>query len=782
MTIAPCNRLPTRFAALTCILAGAIGLVPAAADAAPKQAATPQLIERDARAGKIERDTATLYVAYALGRPGKLPATYRSDTPWDGTLPLLRVREAVKRMKPGRRREAAQEALAVTAPSTPSCSASAGALPNQAQTTNFYVQYGTVGGGLTLADYLTSLEGAWGKEVTSFGWARPPVSTTPAPGSKYHVRIDALSPGLYGYVSSGGTHAGLVGDNPATAWNEGDAYATCMVLNRDYSSFPSTPQASLDSTTAHEFNHSIQFGYGALSGANVPDDDFVEGGATWMEDEVYDSANDNYNYLWPDFADSMGDYDGSPYPYWITFRGLTEHYGTGVAGGGEQVMQDFWEATSKNTGNNLTAMQAALAVRGTTLADAFHAYAVAVKLNKPCGAGYAYPYCFEEGPAYVATAGATAVHETIAAVGDSTPNARVEDNYALNWVSLPATGGPYDVTLSNTSAGGQLRGSVVCDTGSALSLWPLPAIAGPGATSTLPGFTPASCSGAPVLVVTNQSQTSPNPTTSTLRTYRVSTASSTTPPTSHTLTVSKGGTGSGTVTSNPGGIDCGADCSQSYAVGTTVTLTATAAPGAAFSGWSGDCAGSGTTCTVEMTGARNATATFTANPSGTGTVSSPVGAVVGPVVSPVVAPVRLAALDRTAPVQGPLRLSVSSFRAARSGPSARAAAAVGTKVSYALSEQATSRFQVERAVRGRRVGGRCVRATRANAGLRACTRYVLLRGSFRRNGRAGASSFRFTGRLSGRALKRGRYRLVARSTDAAGNRSAPRRARFRIVR
>ncbi|HZG49174.1 MAG TPA: hypothetical protein VEY90_06600, partial [Thermoleophilaceae bacterium] len=44
-----------------------------------------------------------------------------------------------------------------------------------------------------------------------------------AAGGRYHVRIDALSSGLYGFVSVAGTHAGLVGDNPATAWNEGDA-------------------------------------------------------------------------------------------------------------------------------------------------------------------------------------------------------------------------------------------------------------------------------------------------------------------------------------------------------------------------------------------------------------------------------------------------------------------------------------------------------------------------------------------------------------------------------
>jgi hypothetical protein len=70
-----------------------------------------------------------------------------------------------------------------------------------------------------------------------------------------------------------------------------------MVLNRDYSAFPGTPLAALQATAAHEFNHSLQFGYGAITGANSPDDSFVEGGASWMEDEVFDSSNDNYNYL-----------------------------------------------------------------------------------------------------------------------------------------------------------------------------------------------------------------------------------------------------------------------------------------------------------------------------------------------------------------------------------------------------------------------------------------------------------------------------------------------------
>ena len=77
----------------------------------------------------------------------------------------------------------------------------------------------------------------------------------------------------------------------------------------------------------------------------------------------------------------------------------------------------------------------------------------------------------------------------------------------------------------------------------------------------------------------------------------------------YALTVSKSGTGSGTVTSSPAGISCGSDCSESYASGTSVTLTASAAGGSSFAGWSGACSGSGT-CNVSMTAARSVTATF----------------------------------------------------------------------------------------------------------------------------------------------------------------------------
>ncbi|MBI4638792.1 MAG: S8 family serine peptidase [Candidatus Rokubacteria bacterium] len=90
----------------------------------------------------------------------------------------------------------------------------------------------------------------------------------------------------------------------------------------------------------------------------------------------------------------------------------------------------------------------------------------------------------------------------------------------------------------------------------------------------------------------------------TLRIFGTATAVSTT-----TLAVTKAGFGSGTVTSDPMGIDCGSDCFEAYTSGTMVTLTAAPAAGATFAGWSGACTGSGP-CTVMVNAALSVTATF----------------------------------------------------------------------------------------------------------------------------------------------------------------------------
>ena len=104
------------------------------------------------------------------------------------------------------------------------------------------------------------------------------------------------------------------------------------------------------------------------------------------------------------------------------------------------------------------------------------------------------------------------------------------------------------------------------------------------------------------------------------------------------LTVALAGTGTGTVTSSSGGINCGTVCSASFAPNTQVTLTATAAAGSTFTGWSGGGCSVAPACSVTVASSETVTATFiaavvpnetlTVTLAGTGTgtvVSTPAG-------------------------------------------------------------------------------------------------------------------------------------------------------------
>jgi PKD repeat protein len=79
-----------------------------------------------------------------------------------------------------------------------------------------------------------------------------------------------------------------------------------------------------------------------------------------------------------------------------------------------------------------------------------------------------------------------------------------------------------------------------------------------------------------------------------------------------TLTITKHGPGSGTVSSSPAGISCGTRCQANFPIGSTVTLSATPDPGSVFTGFSGDCVAT-QSCDLAMNQNHSITATFALN-------------------------------------------------------------------------------------------------------------------------------------------------------------------------
>ena len=256
--------------------------------------------------------------------------------------------------------------------------------------------------------------------------------------------------------------------------------------------------------------------------------------------------------------------------------------------------------------------------------------------------------------------------------------------------------------------------------------------------SAFTGWTGAGCSGTGTCTVTMDQARSVD--------AEFTNTSST--PTMRTLTIVQSGGGSGTVTSNPAGINCGSVCSASFIDGTLVTLAATPASGSTFAGWESEgCLGTGT-CTVSMDQAREVTATFGLQAT---TPSSPSSPTPGLNPSPDLEP--FTSSDTTPPV-----LAVSKRRA-RLGPNRW----LRVRVRCAASEPEPCRGTLRLYIGGRRIKVASKRFEIA-PGKTARVRLRLSRG--------GARLLKAKGQL--------RVLAVARARDAAGN-LGQKRVRFTLL-
>jgi hypothetical protein len=132
-----------------------------------------------------------------------------------------------------------------------------------------------------------------------------------------------------------------------------------------------------------------------------------------------------------------------------------------------------------------------------------------------------------------------------------------------------------------------------------------------------------------------------------------------------------------------------------------------------------------------------------------------------------------------------LRLSRTRFRVASAGGTvSRARPSTGTDVSYSDTQAGTSTLSVLAPTPGVRIGHACSAPPRRRVKgrrYRRCVRYVKL-GSFTHADSAGANRLHFTGRLRGRRLPPGSYRLSATPRNGLGVAGATVSAGFTVIR
>jgi Tol biopolymer transport system component len=135
-------------------------------------------------------------------------------------------------------------------------------------------------------------------------------------------------------------------------------------------------------------------------------------------------------------------------------------------------------------------------------------------------------------------------------------------------------------------------------------------------------------------------------------------------------------------------------------------------------------------------------------------------------------------VDTTAPAISGLTVSPATFRVSAKATAISAKQVrKGARIKFTLSEAAKVSLKIERKGKGRRKGSKCV--ARRQTGKR-CTLYTS-KGTLRRGGTAGANTVAFSGRIGSKKLAKGRYRITATATDAAGNKAKKKTVSFRIV-
>ena len=231
----------------------------------------------------------------------------------------------------------------------------------------------------------------WETEINDMGYRSPvkdgglPDGEGPSDGLDIYL-ADVGEDGIYGYCTN---------DNPTRSSRSQSAYC---VIDNDFAQSDFAPNVhgedALKITGAHEFFHAVQFAYDWREQLF-----FMEGTAVWMEDEVFNEVNANYEYLHdsalhqPEVPLDAGDIrpdENFEYGSWLFWRFLSERFSRAD-------IRKVWQKAPTKT--VFAALRPVLSGHNSNLAEAYADFA---EWNRVIDAGNFGLANYEEGIPYMA--------------------------------------------------------------------------------------------------------------------------------------------------------------------------------------------------------------------------------------------------------------------------------------------------------------------------------------------------------------------------------------------
>lgn len=200
------------------------------------------------------------------------------------------------------------------------------------ETPNFIIHYTTRGEDAATPEYIKevaeALEFTWEQVTGNMGWPAPPQDCGEGGDRRYDIYIEEItdSEDLLGYAQP----EARVGDNPSTPEIEEWAAYSYLAIDNDFNGVE-RPLSVMRATVAHEFMHSVQYGY------DVSDAFFAlyEASAAWSETRVFPDDEDAARYAadlfaLPDLCLGSEADELRMYGEWLLIESLAMDYGDNV--------------------------------------------------------------------------------------------------------------------------------------------------------------------------------------------------------------------------------------------------------------------------------------------------------------------------------------------------------------------------------------------------------------------------------------------------------------------